>query len=70
MILWHLARLAVLRPASEREHIAVCAGCRVLIADNDILLVERQLRQGRLSCPSCGPPLAPWGHDPPPGDPE
>lgn len=34
----------------------------MLIVDNDVLLVERQLRQGRLSCPSCGAALAPWGH--------
>lgn len=40
----------------------VCGGCRVLIVDNDALLVEQQLRQGRLSCPSCGAALAPWGH--------
>ncbi|MEU6895898.1 DUF6431 domain-containing protein [Streptomyces sp. NPDC046557] len=40
----------------------VCGGCRVLIVDNDVLLVERQPRQGRLSCPSCGAALAPWWH--------
>ncbi|WP_157880455.1 hypothetical protein [Streptomyces katrae] len=34
----------------------------MLIVDNDVLLAERQLRQGRLSCPSCGAALAPWGH--------
>ncbi|MEY2232985.1 DUF6431 domain-containing protein [Streptomyces sp. BF23-19] len=34
----------------------------MLIVDNDVLLVERQLRQGWLSCPSCAAVLAPWGH--------
>ncbi|MFF4803329.1 DUF6431 domain-containing protein [Streptomyces sp. NPDC001351] len=24
--------------------------------------MERQLRAGELACPSCGAPLAPWGH--------
>lgn len=39
----------------------------MLIVDNDVLLVERQLRQGQLSCPSCGAALAPWGHGRPRG---
>jgi hypothetical protein len=34
----------------------------VLIVDSDVLLVERQLRDGRLTCPSCDVVLAPWGH--------
>lgn len=34
----------------------------MLIVDSDVLLVERQLREGRLTCPSCGAGLAPWGH--------
>ena len=37
----------------------------MLIVDNDVLLVERQLRQGQLICPSCGAVLAPWGHGQP-----
>ncbi|MER6154043.1 DUF6431 domain-containing protein [Streptomyces sp. NPDC001868] len=34
----------------------------VLVVDSDVLLVERQLRAGRLNCPACSAPLAPWGH--------
>ncbi|MFK0223744.1 DUF6431 domain-containing protein [Streptomyces vinaceus] len=34
----------------------------VLVVDSDGLLVEHQLRQGRLTCPACGSVLAPWGH--------
>lgn len=34
----------------------------MLIVDSDVLLVERQLRDGRLTCPSCDAVLAPWGH--------
>lgn len=34
----------------------------MLIVDTDVLLVDRQLREGRLTCPSCGAVLAPWGH--------
>ncbi|MDJ0384540.1 DUF6431 domain-containing protein [Streptomyces sp. G-G2] len=34
----------------------------MLIVDSDVLLVERQLRDGRLTCPSCEAVLAPWGH--------
>lgn len=34
----------------------------MLVVDSDGLLVERQLRQGRLTCPACGAVLAPWGH--------
>ncbi|MFB7466200.1 DUF6431 domain-containing protein [Streptomyces sp. NPDC056224] len=34
----------------------------VLVVDSDGLLVERQLRQGRLTCPACEAVLAPWGH--------
>ncbi|MDG4537158.1 DUF6431 domain-containing protein [Streptomyces sp. AV19] len=30
--------------------------------DCDVLLVEQQLRDGRLACPGCGAVLAPWGH--------
>jgi hypothetical protein len=34
----------------------------VLIVDTDVVRVERQLRAGELTCPSCGAVLAPWGH--------
>lgn len=34
----------------------------MLIVDTDALMVEQQLREGRLACPSCGAVLAPWGH--------
>ncbi|WP_162688714.1 MULTISPECIES: DUF6431 domain-containing protein [unclassified Streptomyces] len=34
----------------------------MLVVDSDGLLVERQLRQGRLICPACEAVLAPWGH--------
>lgn len=34
----------------------------MLIVDTDVVRVERQLRAGELTCPSCGAVLAPWGH--------
>jgi transposase-like protein len=34
----------------------------VLIVDANVVLVERQLRAGELTCPSCRAVLAPWGH--------
>lgn len=34
----------------------------MLITDSDVVRVEHQLRAGKLDCPSCGAPLAPWGH--------
>lgn len=34
----------------------------MLIVDIDVVRVERQLRAGELTCPSCGAVLAPWGH--------
>lgn len=34
----------------------------MLIVDTDVLLVERRLRAGELTCPACGAVLAPWGH--------
>ncbi|GGU48342.1 DUF6431 domain-containing protein [Streptomyces violascens] len=34
----------------------------MLIVDSDLVVVEQQLRQGRLACPSCSAVLAPWGH--------
>ncbi|KOV34304.1 hypothetical protein [Streptomyces sp. H021] len=34
----------------------------VLIVESNVLLVERQLRDGRLTCPACDAVLAPWGH--------
>ena len=34
----------------------------MLIVDTDVVRVERQLRAGELTCPSCGAALAPWGH--------
>ncbi|MEU4360231.1 DUF6431 domain-containing protein [Streptomyces virginiae] len=34
----------------------------MLIVDTDVVRVERRLRAGELTCPSCGAVLAPWGH--------
>ncbi|MEU9858990.1 Mu transposase C-terminal domain-containing protein [Streptomyces sp. NPDC047974] len=34
----------------------------MLIVDTDVVRVERRLRAGELTCPSCGAALAPWGH--------
>ncbi|WP_418952549.1 DUF6431 domain-containing protein [Streptomyces albireticuli] len=61
MVLWHLGRLAVLRPCSELST-ALPRRLSVLIVDSDALLVERQLRASQLECPRCSSVLAPWGH--------
>lgn len=34
----------------------------MLIVDAEVLLVEQQLREGKLKCRSCKGALAPWGH--------
>lgn len=34
----------------------------MLIVDADVVQVERRLRAGELTCPSCGAVLAPWSH--------
>ncbi|MER6076267.1 hypothetical protein ABT187_47645 [Streptomyces sp. NPDC001817] len=34
----------------------------MLIVDTGVVRVERQLRAGKPTCPSCGAMLAPWGH--------
>lgn len=34
----------------------------MLIVDTDVVVVEQQLRQVRLACPSWSAVLAPWGH--------
>lgn len=34
----------------------------MLIVDTELLVVERELKDGRLVCPSCSSVLVPWGH--------
>ncbi|WP_413253935.1 DUF6431 domain-containing protein [Streptomyces canus] len=52
----------MLCPRSGGGHGPRCGGHRVLIVDAEVLLVEQQVREGKLKCPSCKGALAPWGH--------